>query len=61
MVGAAIDDAGEFWIVGDTLGGETYPAQDLSYQAWSYQRLDEWASRIPPKPLWRNGLPWSAA
>lgn len=49
MIGMAVDDGGQFWIVGDT-EGPIYPADACTYAADVYQRLSE--------RFWRAGFPW---
>lgn len=61
MVGVMVDDAGSWWIVGDTFEGTIgpYPATRLAYRPCEYNRLDEIDANY--QPTWRAGLPWSAA
>ena len=56
MVGAAMDDQGVLWIVGDTVG-PAYRCEACAYSPGYYWRLDE---RGPDeKPVWREGFPWT--
>jgi predicted transglutaminase-like cysteine proteinase len=56
MIGAAVDDTGAVWIVGDINSSVVIPATDCPYAAYDYQRLDEWVDA--KTPLMREGFPW---
>lgn len=40
MIACAIDDKGEFWIIGDTFGA-AYHAEKLKHQPIDFQRMDK--------------------
>lgn len=59
MVGAVLDDDGEWWIVGDTYGG-TYHATSLLHRPVCFNRLDE-TLPVTHEAVWREGVPWVKA
>lgn len=50
MVAAVMDDAGHFWVIGDTFRS-AYAAERMLHKPIEYRRLSESA--------WREGAPWS--
>lgn len=57
MVAAIQDEAGRFWIVGDTFA-PAHTAEGFLHRPFAYHRLDEYRDG---DPLWRDGAPWQQA
>lgn len=58
MIAAMVDDAGQFYTVGDTFGVAA-PASACPHTAYRYQRMDDWDSA--GQPVFRAGFPWAPA
>lgn len=59
MVGAALDDDGKWWIVGDTYAAEPYAGTAMLHTPKDFNRLSE-AGPGFLDPVWRVGVPWKA-
>lgn len=59
MIGAVVDENGQFWMVGDINEPGAIGAAACPYTAYDYQRLDEWVDA--KTPLMREGFPWQVA
>lgn len=56
MVGSMKDDAGNWWVVGDTFFPRPYPAGQMQHTPKDYNCM----ANIWPKPVWDTGVPWLA-